>query len=325
MSILILMLRKVKKSHPMKKYTLSLIPFLLASCGNNSDSIDYSMNMNDHFEVCTSLEKVQGKKARVIALLGQSNATGCSLTAYLKDHVTAEKYQEYEDGYEDVRINYCLDDHSFTSYGQFVKTNLDCGAGKGFFGSEVSMAETLSQNRKEEEDFFILKYTMSGYSLNFHWLTDQKRGTIYQPCVKFLKQYLTSLQDSGYQVDLTSICWMQGESDTTEEKAKKYYNNQVALASYLREDLKDFSEDGIIYFIDAGISNSPYCEPGYPTVNQAKKKFSENSPYNIYFSTIDLGFTVDQEPTGDPDWGHYDSMSEIALGHRFAEEVLKSF
>ncbi len=309
----------------MKKKVLVWIPFLLISCGKTGISIDYSMNMNDDFEECTSLENVQGRKARVVALLGQSNATGCSLTAYLKDHISEEKYQEYENGYEDIRINYCLDDHSFSSNGQFVKTDLNCGAGKGFFGSEVSMAETLSQNKKENEDFFILKYSMSGYSLNYHWLTDKKRGTIYNPCVKFLKQYLSSLKDAGYQVDLTSVCWMQGESDTTEEKAKKYYDNQIAFASYLREDLKDYSEDGSIYFIDAGISNSPYCEPGYPIVNEAKQKFAKLSPYNVYFSTIDLGLTIDQEPAGDPDWGHYDSMSEIALGHRFAEEVLKSF
>ena len=77
--------------------------------------------------------------------------------------------------------------------------------------------------------------------------------------------------------------------------------------------------------MDAGISNSPYCEPAYPTVNAAKEQFSKLSPLNHYFSTIDLGFTIHKEPEGDPDWGHYDSVCELELGRifgRMAAEIL---
>ena len=116
---------------------------------------------------------------------------------------------------------------------------------------------------------------------------------------------------------------MQGESDTTYKKANRYYENQKAFVSYLREDLKDYAIEDGIYFIDAGISNSPYCEPAYPIINEAKEKFSTLSPLNIYFSTIDMGLTIDKELEGNPDWGHYDSLSELALGRRFGEEILK--
>lgn len=302
-----------------KNYLL-LVCFFLFSC-TQKESIDYSMNMNDNYPLCTSLEKVTDKKADVILLLGQSNATGSSIVSYLEKNVTPEKFEEYTNGYENIRINYCLDDHNTSSNGQFVKVDLTCGATNGFFGPEVGMAEMLCQYT-EDRDFFILKYTMSGYSLNYHWLEDTKRGTIYKPCLKFIRQYMDSILSAGYDARISSICWMQGESDTTEEKAKRYYKNQVAFASYLREDLKDYNKDPI-YFIDAGISNSPYCEPGYPIVNQAKEKFSELFPYNLYFSTIDLGFTIDKEPEGDPDWGHYDSLCEIELGHQFAKRIVE--
>ena len=36
-----------------------------------------------------------------------------------------------------------------------------------------------------------------------------------------------------------------------------------------------------------------------------------------------MGLTIDKEPEGNPDWGHYDSLSELALGRRFGEEILK--
>ena len=91
----------------------------------------------------------------------------------------------------------------------------------------------------------------------------------------------------------------------------------------LREDLAYYASPNGIHFIDAGISNSPYCEPAYPVINEAKEKFSTLSPLNIYFSTIDMGLTIDKEPEGNPDWGHYDSLSELALGRRFGEEILK--
>lgn len=303
-----------------KKYlSILLLLFNLISCQSNN----YSLNMNYNFLECTNLEDGNNQKAKVIVLLGQSNASGCSISEYLQLNTTKEKYEEYEKGYDNILINYCIDDHSFTSNGQFTKVDLNCGCGNGFFGPEVGMAELLSKSFPNEK-LFILKYTMSGYSLNYHWLDNQKRGSIYKPCLKFIKQYMDSLITNNYDASIDAICWMQGESDTTIEKANKYYDNQVAFCNYLREDLKEYNKKEI-YFIDAGISNSPYCEPGYPIINEAKYKFSLLSNYNKYFSTIDLGFTTTLEPDYNPDLGHYDSLCEIALGNEFAKEILNIY
>ena len=114
---------------------------------------------------------------------------------------------------------------------------------------------------------------------------------------------------------------MQGESDTTEYKASRYYNNLIKFTSYLREDLDKYNNDEI-YFIDAGISDSPYCEPSYKEINKAKKDFSTLSPYNIYFPTIEEGLTTMYEPYENPDLGHYDSLSMIKLGELFGEKLL---
>jgi hypothetical protein len=128
-----------------------------------------------------------------------------------------------------------------------------------------------------------------------------------------------------YHAQIGAICWMQGESDTSEFKASLYYDNQKAFVSYLREDLAEYAEEGGIYFIDAGISNGPYCLPGYPVVNEAKARIAELSPLNLYFSTIDAGLTVDQEPHGAPDWGHYDALSERTLGRLFGEAIVETY
>jgi hypothetical protein len=75
-----------------------------------------------------------GKDATVILLAGQSNAAGCSRDDYLRKNVSAEKYKEYEDGYDNVYINYFA---SGTNQSRaFVKCSVRQGEGfePGFFG-----------------------------------------------------------------------------------------------------------------------------------------------------------------------------------------------
>ena len=315
---------------------LILILFGVAACTPTStpetdtpDSAETQwLNMNTDYPVPSAppagLPAEEGKPVKVILLLGQSNATGSSINAYLKDNIGEEAYAVYEKGFESVRINYCLDDHNATSNGEFVPVDMTCGATNGFFGPEVGMAEVLSA-AYPEETVYILKYTMSGYSLHHHWLCAGQRGSVYEACMDFVKTHLDNLRAHGADPRVGVICWMQGESDTTDFKAAHYYDNQVAFAAYLREDLASYAAEGGIHFVDAGISNSPYCEPAYPTINAAKEQFSKLSSLNHYFSTIDLGFTIHKEPEGDPDWGHYDSVCELELGRvfgRMAVEIL---
>lgn len=311
---------------------LTLMSLPLSGCSGASQltqtdpTEDYTviLNMNENYDIPGSFPCGEGKKAKVILLLGQSNASGSSGNAYLEKALGKEQYARYVQGFESVWINYCIDDHNATSEGDFVKVDMTCGASDGFFGPEVGMAEVLSE-AYPNETVFILKYTMSGYSLHHHWLRQQQRGSIYNACILFVRTYMDFLRQKDYDATIGAICWMQGESDTTHFKASKYFENQKALVSYFREDLAPYEEKGGIWFIDAGISNSPYCEPCYPQINEAKKRFSELSQMNLYFSTIDAGLTVHKEPEGDPDWGHYDAMSELELGRLFGQYVVYSY
>ena len=290
---------------------------------DTTEDVTVWLNMNGEYPEA-DLPAGQGQRARVIVLIGQSNATGCSLTSYLQACTSAEQYAEYEAGYDSVRINFCLDDHKYTSGGAFVHVDLTCAAGEGCFGPELGMAEVLA-DAYPDETVFILKYSMSGYSLHHHWLCAGERGSIYEAFMAFATTYLDALCEAGYDARVGAVCWMQGESDTTDFKASKYLANQRAFVSYLRQDLAKYAEDGGIYFIDAGISDSPYCEPAYPEINAAKVQFAAQSELNLYFPTIEAGFTVHHEPEGDPDWGHYDAACELELGRKFGELVVQSY
>lgn len=313
-----------------KIIALMLLVILMLSSCENTQKIPkgeelgydyYAINMNTEFPICDTLLPVDSKPAKVIILIGQSNASGCSLTSYLETGVTEEKYAELERGYPNVLINYCIDNYNATSGGAFVATDLTCGVSEGYFGPEVGMAETLSAAFPNEE-IFILKFTMSGYSLNYHWLYDYQRASIYNAFREFAITYLEYIASVGYLPTVDAICWMQGESDTTDYKAGKYYDNTVAFVSYLREDLAVYAPTRGIYFIDAGISSSPYCLPSYPEINEAKRRYADVSLLNLYFSTIDMGLTTLNEPVENPDLGHYDALDELELGRMFGRCII---
>lgn len=279
--------------------------------------------LNTNFNLPDNITLGDGP-VKVVLLLGQSNASGCSIVEYLQLNSSKEDFERYQNGYENTLINYCIDNHYSTSNGNFVKVDLTCGCGDGFFGFEVGFADKL--NKEYNGKVIILKYTMSGYSLDHHWINNNvqnKEGAIYKACKSFVSTYLDCLLNEGIDFTLEVIMWMQGESDNSLELANKYYDNQIKLIEMFRRDFKKYNSDNDIYFIDAGISNSPYCEPGYPVINDAKQKISQLSKYNIYFSTIDLGLTTLYEPDYNPDLGHYDSLSCIKLGEKFGEEFLK--
>lgn len=306
-----------------------IISFCAASCKDkNSEDEDIgktvTLDMNTDYQLSENLPRGNGQRVKVVLLIGQSNASGSSIVSYLEKNSSPEEFARYSAGYPSVLINYCIDDHNACSNGEYVKVDLTCGAADGFFGPEVGMADKLS-SAYPNETVLILKYTMSGYSLHHHWLSARQRGSIYNAFIAFATANMEHLADLGYDAHIGAICWMQGESDTTEAKADRYFENQSSFVSYLREDLSIYAEEGGIYFIDAGISNGPYCEPGYPTVNEAKRRFAQLSPLNIYFSTIDEGLTTANEPDGDPDFGHYDALCELKLGLIFAECVIESY
>lgn len=312
----------------MKKLFILFLFLLTCSCKTNTStslnsSIDYSINMDTNFKINDCLNDGNNQKAKVIVLLGQSNASGCTYNNYLEMNTSKEEYERYQNGFDNVLINYSIDNRSYTTNGEFKKVDLTCGVKEGRFGPELGMSDVLSKEFKDET-IFILKFTMSGYSLNHHWLSNYERFDIYNACLIFLETYLDFLISKNYDINLDAICFMQGESDTTEYKASRYYNNLIKFTNYLRSDLDKYNDDEI-YFIDAGISDSPYCEPSYPDINKAKEDFSKLSPYNIYFPTIENGLTTMNEPYENPDLGHYDSLSMIRLGELFGEHLINIY
>ena len=282
-----------------------------------------------------SMEKIFGKKetkaqdVNVIILSGQSNAVGCKNSLYLKDTMGEEKYNEYNEGYEDVKIAFANYDCDYTSpqrtktlqnssNGKFVKVQLGQGNVPANFGPEIGMAEELHSTFSNK--LYIIKCACGASNLNDDWsLSDD---VMFQNLKNFVNKQFSNLKNEGLNPILRAFCWMQGEGDSYDKYCDAYYENLRRLKTNLDREFLKLTENNNLPFIDAGIGmgknpNTQELEwKRYAEVNAAKQDFAALSETNIYFDTISQGLHSDQEPN---DFVHYDSESQIKLGHLFAK------
>ena len=262
-----------------------------------------------------------GKSATVIILAGQSNASGCSRDDYLKKNVSEEKYAEYENGYDNVYINFAVSGYHFSE--GFVNCAARQGEGGGYFGPELGMAEKLNE-LYPDETMFIIKYAWGGTNLYEQWLSPSsgKKGQNYKEFEAFVNQSLQYLVSKNYDVKIEGMCWMQGESDSfSVENGTDYEQNLTNLIADVRKKFSSYAAPDGIAFIDAYIADNPvfwvYCD----LVNESKRKVAASSPMNALVDTIAEGLVTTEEPEDQPDIPHYDSLSEIKLGHLFIDEL----
>ena len=272
------------------------------------------------------LNNGHNKTARVILLAGQSNAAGCSHNEYLEKNVSAEKYAEYKSGYNNVFINYFATGLNISH--EFVPCTIGQGDFNYLFGPEVGMAEKLNA-MYPNDTFFIIKYTWSGTALCNLWLSpssEGETGDLYTSFIDFVKLNLEEIKNKNYKVKLEGMCWMQGESDAVEEvNAIKYQTNLSNFVADIREDLKAYIDTDGLAFVDAYIADYPALWVHHEIVNNAKLAVANMSPMNAVIDTIAEGLSTSNEPEISPDRAHYDALSEIKLGHLFAEKLALFF
>jgi len=296
----------------MKKFIkyllLSPMMFSVIGCGNQTKSEEKSM---------------EPKPVDVVVISGQSNAVGCTHAKCITRSMGAEAYSTYMTGYNDIKIAYdCwTKDEGPRFYSQnkskdetFVKVMLGQGNGLGTFGPEIGIAEALHE--KYANRLFLIKYACGASNLKDDWA--QKNSPMYPRLIEYVKKQMQNLVSMGYVPTIKAFCWMQGEGDSWDGYYQEYKDNLSGFAANIREDLKELSGNKDVPFIDAGISNSKDWQY-YRQVNNAKQEFAKESENNIYIDTIAAGMHTNVEPFDTPDTCHYDTESEVLLGHLFAD------
>ena len=275
------------------------------------------------FPIEDTLADGQGRKATVILLGGQSNASGCSRDDYLQKNVSSEQYAEYEAGYDNVYINYYATGTNASN--GFVKCATRQGEAGGFFGPELGLAQFLHEKHPDRL-FFIIKYAWGGSNLYKEWRAPSSfgmTGQLYKEFEVFVETSMAYLVSKNYNVTIEGMCWMQGESDAFSVKNATDYENN--LKDFIKDVRKKFSKyaapDGIA-FVDACIADNPafwvYCDE----VNASKQAVAAADPLTVLIDTNAYGLTCSAEPEDTPDMAHYDSVSQIKLGNLFGEYLM---
>ena len=271
------------------------------------------------YTVADTLEDGGGREATVILIGGQSNASGCSLNEYLERNVSEEKYAEYKSGPDNVYINHLSVENAS---GGFVKCVPGQGETDEMFGLELGLAEKLHE-LYPERTFFIIKCAWGNTDLFEKWLSpssEGETGVLYKHFVEFVETNLEYLESKNYKINVAAMCWMQGESDSFEIANSENYGERTAnLVNDLRGEFDEYNNGEGILFVDAYIAENPMYWVYDEGVNRGKAEVAASSPLNVIVETSHLITT--NEPEDNPDVPHYDSMSEIELGHLFAEKI----
>lgn len=257
--------------------------------------------------------------AKVILIGGQSNAEGVSHVSALPTRFGQEQYEEYLEGYSNVKIMY---DNVWgeTASDGFVTAKAGQGTTAEHFGPELGIAEYLAKNFPNEK-FYIIKYSKGGSIMDTEWYSakNSRPLALLNGFCAFVDKGLELIEAEGLEPKIIGFVWNQGESDALpHSRASRYYDNTVGMVEYVREYFKDHASARGIAFVDAAILGSVWS--AYRHINIQKEAFSKTSAINLYIET----YNYDIKPLEDNnDIAHYGAKGMILLGHLYGEQLGK--
>jgi hypothetical protein len=239
---------------------------------------------------------------RVYLLAGQSNMVGVGLSAQLPADLQLP--QADVEIYASGQLDPCNSDHW-----------LDLQPGLGFneycFGPEITFGRRMAD--AHPSDVILIKYAVGGTNLWHDWrapdAAEPNGGPQYAAFMSTVADAFATLGLSCSPY-VAGMIWMQGESDSSDlDAALAYEQNLTDFIESIRSDL------GLpdIPFVIGQISNQYGYAYGL-IVQAAQQTVSQTLHNTALVVTDDLTLNADRI--------HYDAAGQIALGYRFAEDLI---
>lgn len=297
-------------------FTSLVLSMLLCACGNSSSPTTNHTTIDS-----TSSE--EAKKVDVIFLAGQSNMEGHTHISELQKKLTPTQFQYYSSEMT-TRIKFYCDNGKNKSNG-FTKVYLGQGFNASRYGPEIGIAETLEKANLKRE-VILIKFCLGGTNIYSDWKsfsssTSNSGSKLFNEFLDFGDTAIAELEDMGLEVNLRGLCWMQGESDATQDRMTEKYEE---YEKNLFDDIYQYFEDKVedeFHIFDAYISDCSTWK-NYAAINQAKENNAAKNPNHHIIDTLSEGLKYDSEPTSGVDYFHYDSLSMIKLGQLFGEQII---
>ena len=251
---------------------------------------------------------MHAKHIKIYLLTGQSNSLGT--TANKKDDDPSKP----EFSKVDKKIPFLWSNRSTTAadgpasiigYSDGKITTLQEQQGQGvnttFWGPEISFGRALYA--AGERNFLIVKASRGGGGNGF-WVKDKQ---MYKHVVDTVNLATEQLKKLGHSYELTTLLYLQGESNSAAEAAVADERFSDLLAG-LREDLPEAEKmNAVIGGIAAGGGSKDLTR-------KLQKSLAESRDDIQYFSTMDLqGQLYDRL--------HFDKAAKMEIGLRFAKAI----
>ncbi len=314
----------IRKEFSMKKKLLSLAAVLLLSgCGDASETQKSTEKPTETPEITETVTEEKDTSVDVVLLYGQSNMEGHTWSQYLVSSVGKDRTLEFNRGYEDVLISYECTYNGNSSKKQFVPAKVGQGRTTSHIGPELGMASYFHQKQKM---VYMIKYAKGSTNLyqEWHGYTGGMMGMLYRDAMDYTIEQLELLRQQGLEPKVRAICFSQGEADATSAAYSKYYENESNMLHDMREELEDYTPEGGIGFVDMGLTDNPVITYG-DFVNEQKTRIADEDDNCYYLDVRELGLEYKNEPTGNPDYWHFDSASMVRLGELYAETIVEHF
>lgn len=293
-----------------------VLSMLLCACGNSSSPTTNHTTIDS-----TSSE--EAKKVDVIFLAGQSNMEGHTHISELQKKLTPTQFQYYSSEMTTRIKFYC--DNGKNKSSSFTNVYLGQGVNASRYGPEIGIAETLEKANLKRE-VILIKFCLGGTNIYSDWKsfsssTSNSGSKLFNEFLDFGDTAIAELEDMGLEVNLRGLCWMQGESDATQDRMTEKYEE---YEKNLFDDIYQYFEDKVedeFHIFDAYISDCSTWK-NYAAINQAKENNAAKNPNHHIIDTLSEGLEYDSEPTSGVDYFHYDSLSMIKLGQLFGEQII---
>lgn len=152
---------------------------------------------------------------------------------------------------------------------------------KGHFGPEVSFSREL---KKAGYHPAMFKYTKGATGLARDWKAPGEGG-IYDSMVNDLKAAINELEKQGYEIELRSFIWIQGETDAGDEQtANDYYHNLKQLINDLRNNVLRKPDLKVIL----GVDELHLFVKERPVVIEAQQRLAEEDSTIVFTSMLGL-------------------------------------
>lgn len=178
-------------------------------------------------------------------------------------------------------------------------------ADDSYFGPEVGFAHRIAQALPHDQHI-IVKYVASGSYIS-EWASDQP---LYQGMLRQFTLLPLPKHSDIASPEISSIIWMQGESDCRSPKLAQAYGKR--LTRFVNNLRRDINSPKSLFIIGAVNPRNP----GFPAVEEVRAQ-QQNVHQEVtntrHVETLDLA-TFDNT--------HFSTDGLLELGKRFAESYI---